>query len=121
MERFSVQQESSRPLRVGEQLRRELTMLLRNEVKDPRISEIIIYDVVVTKDLSLARVYFSPSNIQQDTAESFKGLESATGFLRTQLSRKLNLRKMPDLRFIIDDTELKGERIEQLIQKSLNK
>ena len=68
-----MQQESSRPLRVGEQLRRELATLLRNEAKDPRISEIIIYDVVVTKDLSLARVYFSPLNIQQDAAECIKG------------------------------------------------
>ena len=88
----------------------------RSEVKDPRISEIIIYDVVVTKDLSLAKVYFSLMDIQLDVTESLKGLESASGFLRTQLSRKLHLRKMPELRFIIDDTEAKSERIEQLIQ-----
>lgn len=110
-----------RPLRVGELIRRELTMLLRTEVKDPRVSEIIIYDVVITNDLSLARVYFGPMDIQQDATETLKGLESASGFLRTQLSRKLSLRKMPDLRFIVDDTEAKGDRIEQLIQKSLNK
>lgn len=110
-----------RPLRVGEQLRRELAAMLRSEVKDPRISEIIIYDVVVTKDLSLAKVYFSLMDIQLDVTESLKGLESASGFLRTQLSRKLHLRKMPELRFIIDDTEAKSERIEQLIQNSLNK
>ena len=110
-----------RPLRVGEQLRRELTMLLRNEVKDPRISEIIIYDVVVTNDLSLARVYFGPIDFQQDVTETLVGLESASGFLKTQLSRNLKMRKMPELRFIIDDTEAKSERIEQLIQKSLNK
>ena len=111
----------TRPLRVGELLRRELTILLRNEVKDPRISAIIIYDVVVTNDLSLARVYFGPMDIQLDAAEMLKGLNSATGFLKTQLSRKLNLRKMPDLRFIVDDTEAKSDRIEQLIQKSLSK
>lgn len=113
--------EASRPLRVGEQLRRELTMLLRNEVKDPRVLDVIIYDVVVTKDLSMARIYFSPLDIQQDPTESLKGLESATGFLRTQLSRRLKLRKMPELRFIVDDTEAKGDRIEQLIQKSISK
>ncbi len=110
-----------RPLRVGEQLRRELTLLLRNEVKDPRVSKAIIYDVVITKDLSLARVYFGPADIQQDATEIMHGLESASGFLKTQLSRRLKLRRMPDLRFVIDDTEAKGDRIEQLIQKSLNK
>ena len=111
-----MQQESSRPLRVGEMIRRELTMLLRNEVKDPRISEIILYDVVVTKDLSLARVYFSPMNIQDDSKEIIKGLNSASGFLRTLLSKKLSLRKTPELRFLVDNTEAKSDKIDQLIK-----
>jgi ribosome-binding factor A len=116
-----MQQESSRPLRVGEQLRRELTVMLRNEVKDPRVSEVIIYDVVVSKDLGTAKVYFSPMDIQQDATEIMAGLQSASGYLRTQLSKILSLRKVPELRFIVDDTEVKGDRIEQLIQESLNK
>jgi len=115
------QQESSRPLRVGEQLRRELTLMLRNEVKDPRVSEIIIYDVVVSKDLGTAKVYFSPMDIQQDAAQTIEGLQSASGYLRKQLGKLLSLRKIPELRFIVDDTEAKGDRIEQLIQASLNK
>ncbi|MGI9227489.1 MAG: 30S ribosome-binding factor RbfA [Gammaproteobacteria bacterium] len=116
-----MQQESPRPLRVGEQIRRELTMLMRNEVNDPRISEIIIYDVVVTKDLSLARVFFSPMDIQKDPAKLIKGLDSASGYLRTLLSRKLSLRKMPELRFIVDDTEAKSDRIDQILQSNNNK
>ncbi|MEM7401484.1 MAG: 30S ribosome-binding factor RbfA [Pseudomonadota bacterium] len=116
-----MQDQSSRPLRVGEQLRREISNLLRNEVKDPRISDIIIYDVVVSKDLGTAKVYFSPMNIEQDAIEVTQGLQSASGFLRTQLSKTLHMRKMPELRFIVDETEAKSERIEQLIQKSLNK
>jgi ribosome-binding factor A len=116
-----MQDQSSRPLRVGEQLRRELTLMLRNEVKDPRVSEIIIYDVVVSKDLGIAKVYFSPMDIQQDASEVLKGLQSASGYLRTQLSKILRLRKTPELRFIVDDTEAKGDRIEKLIQKSLKK
>ncbi len=116
-----MQNESSRPLRVGEQLRREITLMLRNEVKDPRVSEVIIYDVVVSKDLGTARVYFSPMDIKQDAAEIMAGLQSASGYLRTQLSKILSLRKVPELRFIVDDTEAKGDRIDQLIQESLNK
>lgn len=116
-----MQRESPRPLRVGEQIRRELTMLMRNEVNDPRISEIIIYDVLVTKDLSLARVFFSPLDIQKDPTELTKGLDSASGYLRTLLSRKLSLRKMPELRFIADDTEAKSDRIDQLLQSNNNK
>ncbi len=116
-----MQQESSRPLRVGEQLRREITLMLRNEVKDPRVSEVVIYDVVVSKDLGTAKIYFSPMDIQQDPTEIIQGLKSASGYLRTQLSKILSLRKVPELRFIVDDTEVKGDRIDQLIQESLNK
>ena len=116
-----MRDQPSRPLRVGEQLRRELTLMLRDQVKDPRVSEIIIYDVVVSKDLSTAKVYFSPMDIQQDAKEITQGLQSASGYLRTQLSKILSLRKIPELRFIVDDTEAKGDRIEQLIQKSLYK
>jgi len=114
-------QSSSRPLRVGEQLRRELSLMLRNEVKDPRISEIVIYDVVVSKDLGTAKVYFSPMDLQQDTQETIQGLQSACGYLRKQLGKLLSLRKIPELRFIVDDTEAKSDRIEQLIQESLHK
>ena len=60
-------------------------------------------------------------NLEQDTSEVLNGLRSASGFLRTQLSKALHIRKMPELRFIVDETEAKSDRIEQLIQKSLNK
>ena len=116
-----MQQESFRPLRIGEQLSRELAELLRVEVKDPRIPEIVIYDIVVSRDLSLAKVYYSHLDIKQDTTESLKGLQSASGFLRTRLSSRLHLRKMPRLRFIVDDTVTKSARIDQLIESSANR
>ncbi len=112
---------SSRALRVAELVRRELTSLLRNEVKDPRVSDVIIYDVVVTKDLSVAKVYFSPMDIQQDATEMQQGLDSARGYLRTHLGKILTLRRAPELRFIVDETEVNSQRIEQLIQQSQNK
>ena len=114
-----MQQDTSRPLRVGELLRRELTSLLRNDIKDPRVSEIILYDVVVTNDLGLARIYFSPSASSQDATEVLNGLESASGYLRNQLGKNLKLRKIPELRFIIDETEANSQKIEELLQKSL--
>ena len=75
----------------------------------------------MSKDLGTAKVYFSPMNLEQDASEVTQGLQSASGFLRTQLSKALHMRKMPELRFIVDETEAKSDRIEQLIQKSLNK
>ena len=75
----------------------------------------------MSKDLGTAKVYFSPMDIQQDAAELVQGLQSARGYLRKQLGKILRLRKIPELRFIVDDTEAKGDRIEHLIQKSLHK
>ena len=115
-----MQHESPRPLRIGEQLRRELATLLRAEVQDPRIPEIIIYDVVVSRDLSQAKVYFSHLDMQHEVTESLKGLQSASGFLRTRLSHKLHLRRIPQLQFIVDDTEAKSDRIEKLINNSMH-
>ena len=114
-----MQHESSRPLRIGELLRRELAALLRAEVNDPRIPEIVIYEIVVNRDLSLAKVYFSHLDLKQDVTESLKGLQSARGFLRTRLGHKLQLRRIPQLQFIVDDTETKSERIEKLIDDSI--
>lgn len=111
----------SRPLRIGEQLCRELAAMLRREVKDPRISKIIIYEVVVTKNLGFARVYFNFLDRQQDLEKTMQGLESAKGFFHAQLGRKLHLRKIPELCFIFDDTEAKSARIEQLIRQNLTK
>lgn len=116
-----MQDQSNRALRVAELIRRELTTLLHSEVKDPRVSDVIIYDVVVTNDLSLAKVYFSPMDIQQDATKMQQGLDSARGYLRTQLGKILTLRRAPELRFIVDETEANSERIEQLIQRSQNK
>ena len=110
-----MQHESSRPLRIGELLRRELSTLLRVEVNDPRIPEIVIYDIVVSKDLSLAKIYFSYLGIKQDFPEGLQGLHSASGFLRKKLGQRLHLRRIPQLQFIVDDTEVKSERIERLI------
>ena len=100
-------------------MRRELAALLRAEVNDPRIPEIVIYEIVVNRDLSLAKVYFSRLDSKQDVTESLKGLQSARGFLRTRLGHKLQLRRIPQLQFIVDDTETKSERIEKLIDDSI--
>ena len=116
-----MQHESSRPLRVGELLRRELSTLLRLKVNDPRIPEIVIYDIVVSKDLSLAKIYFSYQDTRRDIAESLMGLQSASGFLRKKLGQRLHLRRIPQLQFIVDDTEIKSERIERLIGSSIGK
>ncbi len=108
----------SRTDRIGEQIKRELALLIRNEVKDPRVGMVSILDVVVTKDLTQAKVYFD--TIAQDQHEECQiGLTRAAGFLRGALSRTIQLRNTPALIFIYDDTEQKANDLSVLIDKAI--
>ncbi len=109
-----------RTLRVGEQIRRELAVLLRDNVKDPRIGMVTITDVEVSRDLAHAKVYFTTLGNEQDVQASKQGLESASGFLRRELGRHMKIRTVPDLRFLYDDTQQKGRRVSTLIDQALS-
>ncbi len=108
----------ARSERVAEQLRRDLAMLIREKVKDPRVGMVTILDVTVSKDLSHAKVWF-------DVLEAEKGkvaeesLNHAAGFLRRELGRELKLRVTPGLRFFYDDTQLRGNTLSALIDKAV--
>lgn len=113
--------EFPRTLRVGEQIHRALANLLREEVKDPRIGMVTLLDVVVTKDLAYARIYFTVLGNEENIHESTAGLVSAAGFLRHELSRRLKMRAVPELHFIYDDTQEKAHRLASLIDQGLAK
>lgn len=114
-----MRRETPRTVRVGEQIRRELAELLRDEVKDPRIGMVSIGDVEVSRDLTHARVYFSVYG-DEDTIRNCKaGLDSAAGFLRGELGRRMKIRAVPSLRFVHDDTQQKGDRVSELIDRAL--
>lgn len=113
-------QDFSRTYRIGEQIKRELADLVR-QLKDPRVGMITITDVEVTKDLSHARVFFSVLGEDAIVAQTQKGLEHASGFLRRELGHALRLRITPQLHFIYDDTQLRGQEMDQLIRKALEK
>ncbi len=108
-----------RALRVAEQIRREIAELLRSEVKDPRVGMVTISDVEVSRDLKHAKIYFTALGDQDLIDSSQAGLDSAVGFLRHELGKRLKVRTIPDLRFIYDYSLLQGERIDALIDAGL--
>lgn len=110
--------EFSRTLRVGEQIRRELALLLRNEVKDPRIGLITLSEVTVSKDLAHARVFFTVLGNADTVEDTQAALVRAAGFLRRELGRRMRLRITPELHFIFDDSELRGQRVDALIEQA---
>ncbi len=101
---------SIRTERIGEQIRDELSRLLRDEVSDPRIGLVSLTRVAVAPDLSTAAVFWSPLAVavDNDLEEVRQGLSSAAGFLRKRLAKQLSLRRTPELRFRHDPSLQKG-------------
>ena len=112
--------ENPRARRLGEQIQRELTDLLRRDVKDGRIGNVTITAVAVTGDLRTARVYYLIFGKQGPDVKVQRGLESAAGFLRNALSKSLMIRYTPTLSFELDTSIEHGVRLTQLID-SVNK
>jgi len=104
-----------RAKRLGEQIQRELTDLLRRDVKDERIGNVTITAVNVGGDLRTARVYYLVFGKAGPDAKVQQGLTSAAGFLRNALSKALMIRYTPTLTFELDTTIEHGVRLTQLI------
>jgi ribosome-binding factor A len=107
----------NRPARVGDQIREELSGLLRREVQDPGIGFTTITWVKVSPDLQVARVYYTVLGDARARKEAARALHRAAAFLRRQVALRLRLRRAPELAFEYDESVHRGERIEQLIQE----
>lgn len=103
--------------RINEDIQRELSALLRT-VKDPRVSAhmLSIVRVDTSSDLSYCKVYLSTLD-QQDSKDIRRGLKSATGYLRRELGHALDLRKTPELTFILDNSIDEGARIIRMMEQ----
>jgi ribosome-binding factor A len=107
--------QNPRARRLGEQIQRELTQLLRRDVKDERIGNVTITAVAVTGDLRTAKVYYLVFGKEGADIKVQRGLESAAGFLRNALSKSLMIRYTPTLSFELDTSIEHGVRLTQLI------
>ena len=114
-------QEYSSTQRVADQIQRELASLIQREVKDPRVGMATVSAVEVSRDLSHAKVFvtiFNGSEDEQEIIESVKALNSASGFLRSQLGQRMKLRIVPTLRFHYDDSLSRGNYLSNLIDQA---
>lgn len=114
--------EFSRSQRVAEQLQRELAQLIQREVRDPRLGMVTVNGAKISKDLNYADIYITV--LGQDESEesikaSLKVLNNASGFLRVQVSKRIQLRVMPELRFHYDESVSRGNRLSHLINQAV--
>jgi ribosome-binding factor A len=113
--------EFKRSDRVGDAIQRNVAQLIQQEIRDPRIGMVNINDVVVTRDLAYAKVYvtFVGSESDEESVEAAKLLNKASGFLRAQLSKEMNMRSTPRLTFYYDKTAVHGQALSHLIDKAV--
>lgn len=98
--------------RINDSVMQEVSMIVR-EVKDPRVGMITVTGASVSGDLKYAKIYFSA--FDADVKETLKGLKSASGFIRSQLAQRLNLRATPELTFVYDDSVSHGAQIASIL------
>jgi ribosome-binding factor A len=118
-----MSQEFSRTDRVSQEVFRLLSNMLRRDIKDPRLQGLTLTECKVSKDLAIAKVYFSVMGAKQEdpaVADALKALQKAKGFFRTELGKQLSLRITPDIRFHYDTVPDHVDHIEQLIRKALH-
>lgn len=106
----------SRTDRISEEVKRELSAVIR-ELKDPRIPQMIsVVSVRVTKDLKYAKANISVMGSDKEKKDAFAALRSAGGFIRKEISRRLNLRQTPEFTFVEDDSIEYGAHIQSLLK-----
>ncbi len=102
--------------RVRKLLKEEIARLIQREVKDVRVRDITVSDVKVSPDLKHATVYVQTLAGEEVASDALEGLSSAAGFIRSRLGRELHIRRVPELRFVLDHTHARAARIARLLQ-----
>lgn len=108
-----------RRARLGEQLRRELSVKIQSVVRDPDVGPLAVTGVDVSADLWFARVFVEPHGSEDEQARTMAALGRAAPFLRSVLGRELHIRRMPELRFERDTSIEAGQRIEEILKEVL--
>jgi ribosome-binding factor A len=109
--------QGSRPNRVAEQIRNELALLLAREVHDPGIGFVTLTRVQISPDLQSARVFYTALGDGAARGNSARALERAAPFLRRQVGSRLRLKRVPELKFLYDESIAGQDRIEQLLNE----
>jgi ribosome-binding factor A len=103
--------------RRSEALREEIASLVEGELEDPRIGLVTVNQVELAPDGKVARVFIALTGSEEEGARSLEGLNASRGFIRHALTTNLGLRHAPDLVFVLDQSELNGNRVEELLKR----
>ncbi|MCJ8322014.1 MAG: 30S ribosome-binding factor RbfA [Colwellia sp.] len=112
--------EYARTDRVGQQIQKEIAIILMREIKDPRLAMTTVSAVEVTRDLAYAKIFVTFFTSEQDKIDaSVEVLNEAEGYIRSLLAKRLRARIMPHLRFVYDSSMVEGVRMSALVDKAV--
>ena len=101
--------------KIQELMKQEISKIILQELKDPRIGFVTVTQVEVSRDLSLAKVYISIMGSEEQIEGSWKGLQSSLGFIRREVGHRIRLRITPELRFVLDKSLDYSDHIQKLL------
>ena len=105
--------------RINELLREEIAVMVRDQVRDPRVGLATVTAVETSRELDHAKVYVTSLGDEDERAQALTGLKSAAPFIRSQLSKRLHIRRIPELHFEFDRQLDQALRIEALLREAL--
>lgn len=113
--------ESNRTQRVADLIQRELAKLIQNEMEDPRVKLVTVTAVQVSRDLAYAKIYITQHIDEKEIAKTVKVLNKAASFLRYRLAQVIDLRIIPELKFVYDASISYGSHLSNLIDEAVEK
>ncbi|MFV0503189.1 MAG: 30S ribosome-binding factor RbfA [Lachnospirales bacterium] len=113
-----AKKQNNRLIRINDEIMREVAIIIRGELKDPRIGVITsVTEVDTTNDLKYCKIYISVLGNDKEKEDVITGLKNAKGFIRRELARRINLRNTPELTFLLDQSLEYSMHIDELINK----
>ena len=113
-----MRKDSVKNIRINEEVMRELSNIIRSEVKDPRISPVTsVVSVEVAHDLKTCKAYISVLGDDEAAKKTLEGLKSSAGFIRRELAHRVNLRNTPEIKFIMDQSIAYAAKMSKLIDE----
>lgn len=106
-----------RLLRIKEEIKKEVSYIIQHRVKDPRLGFVSVTDVDLSRDYSYCKIYVSVFGSEEKIKESMQGLEKATGFVRSELAKKIRIRNIPQIAFHYDPSLEYGSKINAILKE----
>lgn len=106
--------------RLAEEFKKEISNIIQNEIKDPRVGFVSIINVQVSGDMRHAKVFVSILGNDHDINDTMAALKSATGFIRREVARRIQLRYTPEIVFVYDDSIVHGAKISKMLHEVIS-